>query len=94
MTLEVATEQVIQWMIDGNSGANIMEAIAVTLPGHTAKDLLTRAGQHFEAISTADGTLLEGWCLEATRDLYRRLIDIGDYPNALRAVKQMWDFIK
>lgn len=79
-------------MLQGASGSQIMEAIAEKHPGADVQSLLRKAGEHFENISRADTSLIRGWCLEATRDLYRRMIEIGDYPNALRAVKQMRDF--
>lgn len=81
-------------MLEGQTGHDIVEAIALNLPGYEPRELLRLAGKHFETTSTADSALLLGWCMEATRDLYRRMIEIGDYPNALRAIKQMRDLSK
>jgi hypothetical protein len=89
-----AAHDVVDWMLQGASGAQIVEAIAEKYPDADVKVLLQKAGDHFESISRADTSLIRGWCLEATRDLYRRMIEVGDYPNALRAVKQMRDFCK
>lgn len=94
VNVESATNIVVDWMLQGASGAQILEAIAVKFPDIQPAELLTAAGNHFEKISNADPRLIRGWCFEATRDLYRRMIEIGDYANALRAVKQLRDFTK
>lgn len=36
-----------------------------------------------------EAEVLFGWCLESCRDLYRRMVEIGDFAGALRAVKQL-----
>lgn len=46
--------------------------------------------QHFEEIADADPKVIRGWCLEAFQELYRRMMTIGDYANALRAVKELY----
>jgi len=81
-------------MLQGASGSQIIEAIAQKYPSLDIGTLLAGAGNHFERIAMADTQLLRGWCYEATRDLYRRMLEIGDYANALKAVKQMRDFAK
>jgi hypothetical protein len=30
-----------------------------------------------------------GWCLEALRNLYNKLLETGDYAGAIRAVKEI-----
>lgn len=81
-------------MIDGNTGQNILSAAAETFPTLKPAELLDAAAAHFTQTSSAEPELVHGWCLEATRELYRRMLEIGDYPNALRAVKQMRDLTK
>lgn len=43
---------------------------------------------------TIDADTVSGWCFEATRDMYRRMVEIGDFAGALRAVKQLAEFAK
>jgi len=81
-------------MLQGASGAQIMEAMSVKFPHLQPADVMMAAGDHFEKIANADPRLIRGWCFEATRDLYRRMLEIGDYANALKAVKQLRDFTK
>lgn len=37
----------------------------------------------------SDPTIVLGFCIEATRGLYARMVEIGDFTSALRAVKQL-----
>ena len=92
--VDVAIESVVDWMIQGANGSQILEAIAEKFPTLDSSTLIRGAGDHFDRIARADTSLLRGWCFEATRDLYRKMLEVGDYPNALRAVKQMRDFAK
>lgn len=92
--MSAQANQVVDWMLQGASGAQIIEAISEKFPDTKPGDLLRVAGEHFEKIANADTRLIRGWCYEATRDLYRRMLEVGDYANALRAVKQLRDFTK
>lgn len=89
-----AVNNVVDWMLQGASGAQILEAINEKFPEEKPGELLRYAGEHFEMIANSDTRLIRGWCYEATRELYRRMLEVGDYANALRAVKQMRDFTK
>jgi len=91
---DVAANDVVDWMLQGASGAQITQALLEKYPTANVQVVLQLAGDHFEEIGKSDMQLLRGWCFEATRDLYRRMIEIGDYPNAMRAIKQMRDFTK
>ena len=89
-----ATEQVLQWMIEGQSGHHIMQAIVSEMPDMKPAKLLSAAAEKLETTAEVNASFVQGWCLEATRDMYRRLIEIGDYPNALRAIKQLREISK
>jgi hypothetical protein len=41
-----------------------------------------------------DPQKIRGWCVEATRFLYQRMVEIGDFAGALRAVKTLSDLAK
>jgi fructose-specific component phosphotransferase system IIB-like protein len=51
--------------------------------------LIDRAVAIFRATADADTTVIRGWCLEAYRELYRRMVAIGDFAGALRAVQSL-----
>lgn len=84
-------EQVRKWIISGASAYDIAEAIAKAFPDANAAALMIAAMKELETAANFDPAVVQGWCFEATRDLYRRMVDIGDYPGALRAVKQIAD---
>jgi hypothetical protein len=61
----------------------------VAYPDENPDELVRAAIAQFETTARADVNVIRGWCLEAYRELYRRMIEIGDYPGALRAVKEL-----
>lgn len=82
----VATRQILEWMVAGHSDKDILEAVAATFPGRPADELLGRAVDHLAAAAKCPRDVLMGFALEAYRDLYRRLREIGDYQGAMKAV--------
>jgi hypothetical protein len=84
-------EEVKTWFLDGHTAAEIREAINQR-HGKTAKQadaLIAKVLDHFEEIGTADNTVIRGWGLEAQRHLYQKMVEIGDYANAARLVRDM-----
>jgi hypothetical protein len=76
-------------LLDGHSFADIRQALATEHPQANA-DLLFRYTQNaFEQVCDRSFRTVAGFCLEATRDLYRKMLEIGDFEGALRAVKQL-----
>jgi len=86
--------QVIEWMVAGHSGEAIGEAIGEKFPKSNPKNLMIAAGDHFRDICKADSGVLLGWCLDSTRDIYQKMVMIGDFSGALKAIKQIRDFTK
>ena len=56
--------------------------------------LLAAVMGDLEKSAACSPEILIGWCFEATRELYRRMIEIGDFSGALRAVKQIAELTK
>lgn len=88
------TAQVVQWIVDGERSASIRQLIQSTYPDTDAKILLMLAMNHFESVADFDAPVVVGWCFEASKDLYRRMVEVGDFVGALRAVKQVSDLVK
>lgn len=80
---------VIAWLLDGHRDEDIKEALATKFPEVNAVAVLAEVVQHFQEAATCDKTVLLGWALEAYRDLYRRMIAIGDFAGAMKAVKEL-----
>lgn len=81
--------QVLTWILEGNSDHLIRDAIAETWPGEDEAGLVLGA---FEQVATSAGktrAAIEDWCIEAMRFLYQKQVEIGDYGGAMRAVTDL-----
>ena len=87
-TQEKTVKQVIQWILEANSERDIKEAIAEKFPGEGATEAIGAAVQEIIAIGKEDPSFTRGWALAATKELTRKMIEIGDFANALRGIKQ------
>jgi hypothetical protein len=74
-------------VLAGATTHEVHEAIKANWPVAEAAELLERVQQQLGEEADIDADLLRGWCHAATRDLYRRMVEIGDFAGALRAVK-------
>jgi hypothetical protein len=83
-----AIGQVTKWILAGQSHADIAEAITATFPEADGEALITEALRNM-AKAGDDPAAILGFCIEASRELYRRTLEIGDHATALRAVAQL-----
>ena len=89
---EPLREQTIVWLLEGIRLADIKAALARSWPDADIEALWADAAEQFEQTANADTVILRGWCLEAYRELYRRSVEIGDFPAAMRAVKELMSY--
>lgn len=82
----------LRWVLTGATSIEVEEAIRATWPEADVERLILHVAQQLADSGEADPSIIRGWCFHATRDLYRRMVEIGDFAGALRAVKQMMDF--
>jgi hypothetical protein len=83
--------QVFKWILAGATKRDIAEAITQSWPDAQPSPLILAAVEEIRAGGRLDAQVVRGFCAEATRDLYRRMVEIGDFAGALRAVKQLAD---
>lgn len=83
--------QVLTWMLEGNSVFAIEAAIRETYPGADPQPLMLHAARELIESSKVPRDLMMGWCFQATRLLFARMVDVGDFAGALRAIKQLDD---
>lgn len=88
---EKRVEQTVRWMLTGARDADVVEAIATTWPDQELRPLVTAAVAQLAESGKFSRQVVRGWCFEATKDLYRRMVEIGDFAGALRAVKMLTD---
>lgn len=86
--------QVFKWILSGATEHDIAEAVAQSWPGQDAQPLIVGAILKIKASADFDQAAVIGFCFETTRDLYRRMVEIGDFPGALRAIKQLADLAR
>ena len=81
-------KQVIQWILEANSERDIQEAIGTKFPGENAHSAIEAAVKEITAIGKEDQAFTRGWALASTKELTRKMIEVGDFANALRGIKQ------
>jgi hypothetical protein len=82
----------IVWLLEGQRSEDIQRSWAEHFPAEDFHKTLDAAWDHFERIAAAAPDVLRGWCLEAYRELHRRMVDVGDYTGALRAIKELMSY--
>ena len=83
-------ENVYGFSIQGHSNSNIMEFLETQeLTPENARNVLEQALNKFIKSANLPKTARRGWCLEAYRELYRKLFETGDYSGALKAIKEI-----
>lgn len=65
------------------------EALAAQYPNANIDEVIVAASHHFEIVAFSDQRVIVGWALESCRELYRRMVDCGDYSGALKALSEM-----
>jgi hypothetical protein len=85
---------VFRLALTGASEGAINAAIAKQWPEADARPIIVAVVQEFQRAGNFDGdaaTAMLGFCYEATRELYRKLLAEENYLGALKAIKQMSD---
>ena len=79
------------WILSGASEHDIRDAIAKEWPEADAAPLIVSAVTAFEKAGEFNVGVVAGFCFEAYRELYRKMVEAGDYQGALKAVKLISD---
>jgi len=78
-------------LLDGNTIEETHATLTQTHTPDVATKAIKLARAKFRAYGKADQDEIKGWCLAASRDLARKMISVGDFASALKAVKQIYD---
>lgn len=81
--------QVLKWILSGATERDVTEAVAISYPAADPQPLIVAAIGELRQAANCDPLTIRGFCIEATRELFRRMVEIGDFTGALRAVKQL-----
>jgi hypothetical protein len=84
-----ATIAVVQWLISGASEHDVVEALRAKYPGTDARKTMAAVFEYFAHEGAPDADALRGFVLTAYRELYRRMLDIGDFDGARKVLKNI-----
>ena len=88
--MDNSVETVVRFLLDGAGGRDIAEFLQNGgLSAAAAADVIDAAFEHMVDAANIDPEARRGWCIEAMRDIYRRLVESGDYTGAIRAIKEI-----
>jgi hypothetical protein len=79
--------QVFEWILAGATEHDVKDSVATEYPGTDPMPLIVAAITRFQEAGAFDEQTARGWCFEAYRDLYRRMVECGDFTGALQAVR-------
>lgn len=83
---------VSHWILEGNSMFDVLEAMdAASLTKPDQKKIMGGVLEYFTKSGDADPDVVRGWCLESLRELYRKMVAIGDFANAVKVVKDIFN---
>ncbi len=83
--------QVLTWVIEGHSTDEIKLAMNDHWPGADGEAIALAVTERLMESSDFTPDVMRGMCVEATREVYRRALEMADLGVALRAVRQLWE---
>ena len=83
------TQQVVRLMLEGHSLSDVIEYMQSTQKNLTTQQASEWAFAWFEQAADIPEKSRIGWCIEAYRELYRRMVEIGDFNGAVRCVSEI-----
>lgn len=85
---------VVKLILSGKNAFEFFDETQRQFPDRDTTALVMAAMDYFERQAEFVPDVVLGWCFEAARDLYRRMVEAEDYAGALRAVKQIAEMTK
>lgn len=82
-------KNIAKLLTEGNAINDVVEFILVENPEVQREQILNAGFDWFVSASNIPEKYIKGWCYEAFRELYRKLIEVGDYNSAIKCVKEI-----
>jgi hypothetical protein len=82
-------DQVIIWIVEGMPDGKILAKCKKLWPSTDAEELYSLAVDQVADASQIETDVIYGWCLMARRELYRKMLNEGDYQGALKATERI-----
>lgn len=80
---------VVQWLISGASEHDVLEALRARYPDADPQATMAAVADHLAAEGQPNGHALRGWALVCYRELYRRMLEVGDFDGARKVLKNI-----
>ena len=78
--------QIVTWLLEGKTVFAIQQQCREDYPTYNPNRLISAALDHIAAEATTPPIPIEQWCIEASKLIYERQIEIGEFAAALRTV--------
>jgi hypothetical protein len=62
-------------------------------PGTDHRETMALVRAHLTAEGTPDSDALRGWVLVSYRELYRRMLEVGDFDGARKVLKNITEIV-
>ena len=83
-------EQVKCWMLEGQSIVDIVEALhGKGVSKNQIKELVLKAQEEWAKMGGVDQDQLKGFARAGLMHIYKKMVEIGDYANAARTLKDL-----
>ena len=89
MPFEKRIDQTMRWLISGARDMTILETFAEAWPDEDRVRLMTAVMAKFEEAAAMPPTYVRGWIYESRKELYRNLVEIGDFAAARGVLRDM-----
>lgn len=83
-------EDVKAWMLEGQSMVDIIEALHEKgINQKNIKECIEKAQKEWVAIGNVDQDQLKGFARAGLMHMYKKMVEIGDYANAAKTLKDL-----
>ncbi len=80
---------VLEWLLTGASETDILAALRARYPEADPAETLASVRDTLTAEGQPDALALRGWLLLSYRELYRRMLEVGDFDGARKVLKNI-----
>lgn len=82
-----AVQNTVEWLLQGHSTYDVINSLKDEFPNEHPESVMLAAADEIMKAAEMDPTAVTGWCIMATREIYKKSLAIGDFACALSAVK-------
>lgn len=84
-----AFQSVYKWLKNGEDKADILDALKEEHPNCDVRAVVLNAMVSIGSATMEPQEFVTGWCIEAAKILYAKMLKTGDFSGALSAVKEV-----